>query len=106
MKVGSVVQAGSLLALGILMMTGCETGRGTKLHARFLHLSDTTTVPSRSSEPVQVAVSNPLVPGSPTASGEDGRQPLNDSDARKAAGAEEGKAALPRTNLSNGFIRQ
>lgn len=106
MRVGSVVWTGSLLALGILMMTGCETGRGTKLHARYLHLSDSTTIAPRSFDTVEVALRNPPVPGSPTASGEDGHQPLNDRDARKALGSEEGKASPPRTTVSNGFIRQ
>ncbi|MBT9329450.1 hypothetical protein [Paracidobacterium acidisoli] len=106
MKGRSVVLSGSLLALAVLVMTGCETGRTIKLHSPHLLISDVTTVPAPRQPNAQDSVRIPLVPGSPTASLESGIQPIQDRNARHSLGTEGGKSAVPHTNWSNGFIRQ
>jgi hypothetical protein len=101
----SIVRTGLLFALSALAVTGCETGRTTKLHGAYLELSDVSTHPTPHYDAAQIS-GIPPVPGSPTGAGADGYQPLSDSDARKGPGAEEGKASAPRTGWSNGFVRQ
>jgi hypothetical protein len=101
----SIVRTALLLAASALALTGCETGRTTKLHGEYLMLNDVSARPTPHHEALQ-AIGIPPVPGSPTGAGSDGYQPLSDSAARQSPGAEEGKAAAPRTAWSNGFVRQ
>ena len=92
-----------LLTLGL---AGCETGRTNKVHAQWQLVSDVNTTgkpkpsPSIEKKPaaeVQVgSKGQPPVPGSPTAAGEDGNQPLDDMDARTSPATERGEAAPPR----------
>ena len=86
--------------------TGCETGRTNKLHAPVLGLSDVTTT----SKPDPAYAANPEgippVPGSPTAAGPDGKQPLNSSSARTSPGTEHGMATPPAGQDKDPFVRQ
>jgi hypothetical protein len=97
---------GVLFAAASLALTGCETGRVNKLHAPADAVSDVTTVPHADAEYASLATGNPPVPGSPTAAGPDSLQPMNDSQARKSPGAEEGKETPPRMQEKDPFIRQ
>lgn len=93
-------------ALALITLTGCETGRVNKLHSPFEHVSDVSTVPHPQAKFVSVSTGIPPVPGSPTAAGPDGRQPSNDSEARKSPGAEKGIPMWPRRQPVDKFIRQ
>jgi len=86
--------------------TGCETGRTNKAHSPALHLSDETT--TGKPDPAYVASGEgiPPVPGSPTAAGEDGKQPFDSRWARPSPGAEHGSATPPARQNKDRFIRQ
>jgi hypothetical protein len=72
-----------------LLSSGCETGRTNKVHAEWQHLSDaTTTSKPESTQKLEAGENQPPVPGSPTAAGPDGNQPLNDSEALTRHGSE------------------
>lgn len=93
-------------ALGLLVLGGCETGRTNKAHARAEATSDLTTTGKPQPGPAAQATGQPLVPGSPTAAGPDGKQPLNDSEARKSPGAEDVMASAPRRQPKDRFQHQ
>ena len=93
-------------ALICLALTGCETTRSNKLHARFESVSDITTTPHPNAKYASVATGIPPVPGSPTAAGPDGLQPFNDYEARKSPGSEKGIPMAPRAQPKDKFIRQ
>ncbi|HLH34074.1 MAG TPA: hypothetical protein VKX41_05325 [Alloacidobacterium sp.] len=95
-----------LSAAALLLVTGCETGRTNKAHATWQHLSDETTTGKPEMAKAAPATGQPPVPGSPTASGPDGLQPLNDSEARQSVGTEEGSATPPREQKKDPFQRQ
>lgn len=97
---------GVACAAASLALTGCETSRVNKLHSAADTVSDVTTVPHPDTQYASVSTGNPPVPGSPTAAGPDGLQPMNDSAARKSPGAEEGKPTPPRAQEKDPFIRQ
>jgi hypothetical protein len=84
MRPASPILAAALFALSIFALAGCETTRGNKLHAPFEHMSDITTTPHPNPKYASIATGIPPVPGSPTAAGPDGMQPLNDAEARKS----------------------
>lgn len=96
----------SVLALGALILSGCETGRRNKLHARADAVSDPTTVPNPDPQYASVDTGNPPVPGSPTAAGPGGMQPLNDNEARKSPGTEGAVEIAPRQQPVDSFVRQ
>ena len=97
--VGLILLVGGLLA-------GCETGRTNKAHAAWQHLSDdTTTSKPDSTQALSPGDHQPPVPGSPTAAGADGNQPLDDMEARSRHGNEHGEAAAPHTQPANAFDR-
>jgi hypothetical protein len=106
MKRATALLSVGTLALGTLLLNGCETGRANKLHARADLVSDPTTIPNPNPQYASVDTGNPPVPGSPTAAGPDGMQPLNDSAARKSPGTEEGMAMAPRRQPVDAFVRQ
>ena len=93
-------------ALVCLVSTGCETTRVNKNHAHFESVSDITTTPHPDPKYASVSTGIPPVPGSPTAAGPDGLQPLNDSEARKSPGAEKGVPTPPSQQAQDRFIRQ
>ena len=94
------------LGMLTLVLAGCETSRTNKQHAEWQMISDVNTTgrpkPSPSvesktgTEARAEAKGQPPVPGSPTAAGEDGNQPLDDMDARPSPATERGEAAPPR----------
>lgn len=102
----ALTTAGLLVGLGALALIGCETGRVNKLHAGYEAASDVTTVPHPEQQYASVDTGNPPVPGSPTAAGPDGRQPVNDSGARVSPGSDEGIAMAPRQQPVDRFVRQ
>lgn len=93
-------------ALGVLILAGCETGRVNKLHAQAEVVSDLTTVPHPNPEYASIATGIPPVPGSPTAAGPDGMQPLNDNQARSGPGSEKGIPMAPRMQPQDKFLHQ
>lgn len=93
-------------AAGLLLTAGCETGRVHKNHATWQHLSDETTTGKPELAKAAPATGQPPVPGSPTAAGEDGLQPLNDSQARNSPGAEEGLPSATSRPPKDSFERQ
>jgi hypothetical protein len=95
-----------VLCAASLALSGCETGRVNKLHSSHDAVSDVTTVPHPDPQYASVSTGNPPVPDSPTAAGPDGLQPLNDSQARRSPGAEEGKPTPPRKQEKDRFVRQ
>ena len=95
-----------LAAAGLLLVTGCETGRTNKAHAAWQHLSDETTTGKPDLAKAAPATGQPPVPGSPTAAGPDGLQPMNDNEARQSVGAEEGFPTPPREQKKDPFERQ
>jgi hypothetical protein len=95
-----------VLCAASMALTGCETTRVNKLHSAPDMVSDITTVPHPDPQFASVATGNPPVPGSPTAAGPDGLQPVNDSEARKSPGAEEGMETPPREQEPDRFLRQ
>lgn len=106
MKRATALLSAGVLALGLLALSGCETGRANKLHASFDTASDLTTVPHPDPQYASVDTGNPPVPGSPTAAGPNGMQPLNDNEARTSPGTEEGIAMAPRQQPVDAFVRQ
>lgn len=95
-----------LAAAGLLLITGCETGRTNKDHATWQTVSDETTTDKPQLAKAAEATGQPPVPGSPTAAGPDGLQPLDDSEARPSPGAEEGRATPPNEHVKDAFERQ
>jgi hypothetical protein len=95
-----------LTGAALLLVTGCETGRTNKAHAAWQHTSDETTAGKPDLTKAAPATGLPPVPGSPTAAGPDGLQPLNDDEARQSPGSEEGQAAPPREQKKDPFERQ
>lgn len=95
-----------VLALGALALSGCETGRVNKMHAPFESVTDLTTVPHPNAQYASVDTGNPPVPGSPTAAGPNGLQPLNDSQARSSPGTDQGIDMAPREQPVDRFVRQ
>lgn len=93
-------------ATGLLLTAGCETGRTNKSHAAWQHLSDETTTGKPELAKAAPATGQPPVPGSPTAAGNDGLQPLNDFEARNSIGAEEGKPTPYNRQKKDAFERQ
>jgi hypothetical protein len=106
MRPASPILAAALFALSALALAGCETTRGNKLHAPFEHMSDITTTPHPNPKYASIATGIPPVPGSPTAAGPDGMQPLNDAEARVDPGSEKGIPMYPREQPKDRFIRQ
>ena len=86
--------------------TGCETGRTSKAHSPWLHISDETTTGKQDPNYVASGKGIPPVPGSPTAAGVDGKQPYNSGWARSSPGAEHGAAPPPGEQKKDRFIRQ
>ncbi|QNI34654.1 hypothetical protein H7849_12595 [Alloacidobacterium dinghuense] len=95
-----------LTSAALLLVTGCETGRSNKAHASWQYLSDETTTGKPDLTASAPASGQPPVPGSPTAAGPDGLQPLNDNEARQSVGAEEGRPTPPREQKKDPFQRQ
>lgn len=92
--------------IGAFTLTGCETTRVNKAHAHFEAVSDLTTTPHPDPKYASIATGIPPVPGSPTAAGPDGTQPLNDDQARTDPGSEKGIPTFPREQPKDKFIRQ
>lgn len=90
----------------LLLMTGCETARTIKAHSSWLMLSDESTTGKPDLAKAAPATGQPPVPGSPTAAGADGLQPMNDSEARQSVGAEEGRPTPPWVQKKDPFERQ
>src|SRR5262249_9646535 len=95
-----------LASTALLLMTGCETGGTNKAHASWQMISDETTTGKPDLAKAAPATGQPPVPGSPTAAGPDGLQPMNDSEARQSVGAEEGRPMPPREQKKDPFERQ
>ena len=95
-----------LFAIATLCILGCETGRTNKVHSSAIYTSDVTTTGKPQQEYASASTGQPPVPGSPTAAGPDGRQPMNDYEARKSLGVEEGSPTPPREQKKDRFIRQ
>lgn len=106
MKRATALLSAGVLVLGALVLSGCETGRVNKLHARVDAVSDPTTVPGQNPQFASVDTGNPPVPGSPTAAGSDGMQPLNDNQARESPGTEDAVEIAPRQQPADPFVRQ
>lgn len=100
--------SGLVLAAGaaLLLMTGCETGRTSKLHRDITAVSDETTSGKQDTAFVGDPEGQPPVPGSPTAAGPNGKQPYDDLQARAGLGAEEGIAPPPARQSKDSFQRQ
>jgi hypothetical protein len=100
--------SGLVLAAGaaFMLMTGCETGRTSKLHMQVTSVSDETTTGKWDTAFVGNPDGQPPVPGSPTAAGPNGKQPYNDMQARAGLGAEEGIAPPPARQSRDPFERQ
>ncbi len=95
-----------LAAAALLLVTGCETGRTNKVHSEWQAVSDETTTGKPELANAAPATGQPPVPGSPTAAGTDGLQPMDDSQARQSVGAEEGRPTPPREQKKDPFERQ
>ena len=93
-------------AAGLLLTAGCETGRTNKDHATWQQASDETTTGKPEMAKASPATGQPPVPGSPTAAGVDGLQPLNDSEARPSPGAEGGRPTPFNRQKKDAFERQ
>jgi hypothetical protein len=93
-------------AVTFLFVTGCETGRTNKIHAKWQAVSDETTTGKPQMASTAPATGQPPVPGSPTGAGPDGLQPVNDSQARPSPGAEEGKPIPFNRQKKDPFERQ
>jgi hypothetical protein len=99
--------AGGLIGmLGMLTVTGCETGRVNKLHAQFESVSDITTVPHRDPQDASIGTGIAPVPGSPTSADANGLQPVDDNLARKGPGSEKGIPMWPRMQPQDTFLHQ
>lgn len=95
-----------LTGAALLLVTGCETGRTNKAHAPWQHVSEESTTGKPDMAKAAPATGQVPVPGSPTAAGPDGLQPLNDNEARQSVGTEEGRATPPRSQQKDPFERQ
>ncbi len=90
--------AGAMGLAAALVLGGCETGRTNKAHAPWQHLSDdTTTSKPENTQALSAGDGQPPVPGSPTAAGPDGNQPMDDMQARGRHGNEYGEPAAPHS---------
>jgi hypothetical protein len=86
----------------LLLACGCETGRTNKMHAPWQHANDvTTTGHPDTTASAYPGHHQPPVPGSPTAAGDDGDQPLNDSQAHTRHDNEHGEAPAPNRQPAN-----
>jgi hypothetical protein len=106
MRSATAFLSAALFCLCVFALAGCETTRVNKAHAHFEAVSDITTTPHPDPKYASIATGIPPVPGSPTAAGPDGTQPLNDNQARVDPGAEKGIPAFPREQPKDTFIRQ
>jgi hypothetical protein len=106
MRLRTILSAALICLLVSFVLTGCETTRVNKAHAHFEMMSDITTTPHPDPQFASVSTGIPPVPGSPTAAGPDGTQPLNDNEARKGPGSEKGVPTPPRQQAPDRFIRQ
>jgi hypothetical protein len=95
-----------MTAAGLLLITGCETGRTNKAHAEWQEVSDVNTTGKPDLSKAAPATGQPPVPGSPTAAGPDGLQPMDDSQARVGPGAEEGRPIPFDRQKKDAFERQ
>jgi hypothetical protein len=95
-----------LTSAALLLVTGCETTRTNKAHAAWQAISDETTTGKPDLTKAAPATGQPPVPGSPTAAGPDGLQPMNDGEARQSVGAEEGRPTPPWVQKKDPFERQ
>jgi hypothetical protein len=95
-----------LSGAALLLVTGCETGRTNKDHSQWQLLSNVNTTGKPDTSKAAPATGQPPVPGSPTAAGPDGLQPLNDDEARASVGSEEGRPTPPREQKKDPFERQ
>jgi hypothetical protein len=95
-----------LTTAALLLVTGCETGRTNKVHSPWQAISDEGTTGKPDLANAAPATGEPPVPGSPTAAGPDGLQPMDDSGARKSVGAEEGRPTPPWVQKKDPFERQ
>ena len=95
-----------IAASGLLLATGCETGRTNKVHASWQMMSDETTVGQPEMANAATATGQPPVPGSPTAAGPDGLQPQHDNEARQSPGADEGRPMRFNEHKKDAFERQ
>jgi hypothetical protein len=99
-------RAAFIVAASLLLITGCETGRTHKRHASWQAVSDVTTSANPNMANASPATGQPPVPGSPTAAGPDGLQPMDDSYARRSPGAEGGKPIPFNRQKKDPFERQ
>jgi hypothetical protein len=106
MRRAAALLSAGVLAVGVLILGGCETGRANKLHSGFESVSDLTTVPHPNLQYASIDTGNPPVPGSPTAAGPNGLQPVNDNQARPSPGTDEGADMAPREQPVDSFVRQ
>lgn len=98
------------LALATLVVAtltmGCETGRTNKMHAVSDHINDVTTTGKPDPTLAANPEGQPPVPDSPTAAGDNGKQPFSDANGRPTLGVEKGRAAAPNWNHKDDFKRQ
>ena len=106
MKRAAAWLSAGVLVMGVLVLSGCETGRANKLHSGFESVSDPTTVPNPNPQYASLDTGNPPVPGSPTGAGPNGMQPRNDNQARPSPGTDEGADMAPREQPVDPFVRQ
>lgn len=107
MQVFSRISGLALAAVVVAtLVTGCETGRYNKQHPHFNHASDVTTTGHPNPALAANPEGQPPVPDSPTAAGENGKQPFNDNEARSANGVETGRASSPSHNHPDPFNGQ
>ena len=102
-KVSGLVLA--VVAAG-LFANGCETGRTNKQHSPALLVSNETTTGKQDPNYLASGEGMPPVPGSPTAAGENGKQPYDSGWARPGPGAEHGMATPPGRQNKDSFVRQ
>jgi hypothetical protein len=106
MRSATALLSAALFCLCVFALAGCETGRANKLHSPLDVVADVTTTPHPDLKFASISTGIPPVPGSPTAAGPDGTQPLKDSEARVDPGAEKGLPIFPRSPPVDRFIRQ
>ena len=107
MQVFSKISGLALAAVVVAtLVTGCETGRYNKRHADAVHISDVTTTGHPNPALAANPEGQPPVPDSPTAAGENGKQPFNDNEARSANGVETGRATSPNRSHPDPFKGQ
>jgi hypothetical protein len=102
----TLVRTTLIAAAGLFLITGCETGRTNKVHSQWQSVSDETTTGKAEMANAAPATGQPPVPGSPTAAGPDGLQPMDDSQARNGPGAEEGRPTPFDEQKKDAFERQ